>query len=304
MQHTPTVFVLTAFETETLPTPPCCPPCAHQNPLNTHTGLAADAPDAPLAGWNSSSESYSFAYLSESDDAAAAAAPVVKLLLKVLAMGDTSLVACLATDAAGAQPQTLELNLDEYVTPTNSSSSGGTSGSAGDSSSGQPAPLAANSYKKLDQLCQLVHSALADLTSASVGSSSGGSSRQKKQCTSAAAAGAAAGQQQQQQGGAAGRSNPGQQDPRPEPRQQPDPDYDPLRIGPPRRPMRVGECSRLAAAAFCGPHKSGRQVPLRALCIAATWWWHRLTLSGCVNSRSRRGQVQHSAFLPGSSEDF
>lgn len=267
----------TAFETDTFPTPPrCCPSSAHQNPLNTHTGLAADTPDAPLAGWNSSSESYSFAYLSESDDAAAAAAPVVKLLLKVLAMGDTSLVACLATDAAGAQPQTLELNLDEYVTPTSS----GTSGSAGDSSTGQPAPLAAKSYKNLDQLCQLVHSALADLTSASVGSSG-----QKKPCTSA---GAAAGQQQQQQpGGAAGRSNPGQQDPRPEPRQQPDPDYDPLRIGPPRRPMRVGECSRLAAASV-GPQvrPSGASA---SLCIAATWW-QQLLLSGCVNSRSLRRQ--------------
>lgn len=196
-------------------------------------GLAADAPDAPLAGWNSSSESYSFAYLSEADDATAAAAPVVKLLLKVLAMGDTSLVACLATDAAGAQPQTLELNLDEYVTPSSSSSG---NSAPGDGSTGQPAPLAAKSYNNLDQLCQLVNSALAALTSASVGSGSSGSA-QKKQCTSAGAAAA----EQQQQGGAAGRSNPGQQDPRPEPRQQPDPDYDPLRIGPPRRPMRVGE---------------------------------------------------------------
>jgi hypothetical protein len=218
--------------------------CTHQPSPATPTGLAADAPDAPLAGWNSSSESYSFAYLSEADDAtaAAAAAPVVKLLLKVLAMGDTSLVACLATDAAGAQPQTLELNLDEYVNPSSSSGSGNSA--PGDSSTGQPAPLAAKSYKNLDQLCQLVNSALAALTSASVGSS--GSSAQKKQCT---AAGAEAGQQQQQ-GGAAGRSNPGQQDPRPEPWQQPDPDYDPLRIGPPRHPMRVGECGAAASYTF------------------------------------------------------
>jgi hypothetical protein len=208
------------------------------------TGLTADAPDAPLTGWNSSSEAYSFAYISEDEAAQAAAAPStaaaaaaaspIKLLLKLLVMGDSSLVTCLATDADGAQPQTLELNLDEYVTPC-SSIDGSSSSTAG------PTPLAAKTYKNLDQLAQQVNKALAELTAAAVGSSSG-SSGQKKQCTSAAAA---AGQR-----GEAARSNPGQQGSRPpaEPRQQPDPDYDPLRIGPPRRPMRVGECRGAAGA--------------------------------------------------------
>lgn len=163
----------------------------------------------------------------------------MKLLLKVLVMGDTSLVTCLATDAEGVQPQTLELSLDDYVTPASSSGSN----AAGEGSSGAAAagPLVAKTYKNLDQLCQQVNNSLADLTAAAVGSS-GGSNGQKKQCTSAAAT---SGQrQQQQQQGEAGRSNPGQQGTRPpaEPQQQPDPDYDPLRVGPPRRPLRVGEC--------------------------------------------------------------
>lgn len=206
------------------------------------TGLQADAPDSPLTGWNSSSESYSFAYISEDEAAQAAATPStaaagpIKLLLKLLAMGDSSLVTCLATDAEGAQPQTLELKLDDYVTP--SSSTDGTSSSTAGST-----PLAAKTYKNLDQLAQQVNKALAELTAAAVGSSSG-SNGQKKQCTSAAAA---AGQRQ----GEAVRSNPGQQVSRPpaEPRQQPDPDYDPLRIGPPRRPMHVGECHSGCVAA-------------------------------------------------------
>jgi hypothetical protein len=209
------------------------------------TGVTADAPDAPLTGWNSSSESYSFAYISEdeaaqgaaaaSTTAAPAAAGPIKLLLKVLVMGDSSLITCLATDADGAQPQTLDLKLDDYVTPS-SSTDGSSSTTAG------PATLAAKTYKNLDQLAQRVNIALAELTAAAVGSSSG-SSGQKKQCTSAAAA---AGQRQ----GEAARSNPGQQGSRPpaEPQQQPDPDYDPLRIGPPRRPLRVGECRKLLLA--------------------------------------------------------
>lgn len=138
-------------------------------------------------------------------------------------MDDTSLVTCLATDATGVEPKTLELNLEDYTTP--SSSSGTAAGPGG------TWPLAAKTYKNLDQLAQQVNSALGELTAAAVGSS-GGSSAQKQQSTAAAQAGKAEGV----------RSNPGQQGSRPvEPQRQPDPDYDPLRIGPPRRPMRVGE---------------------------------------------------------------
>jgi hypothetical protein len=200
---------------------PCC--------LLLAIGLQPDAPDVSLTGWNSSKESYSFAYISEDDAAAAStsAAGPIKLLLKALVMDDTSLVTCLATDASGVEPKTLELNLENYTTPS-SSSSGTAAGTAG------TWPLAAKTYKNLDQLAQQVNSALGELTAAAVGSS-GGSSAQKQQSTAAAAA-AQSGEAE------AVRSNPGQQGSRPaEPQQQPDPDYDPLRIGPPRRPMRVGE---------------------------------------------------------------
>jgi hypothetical protein len=194
------------------------------------TGLQPDAPDVSLTGWNSSKESYSFAYISEDDagQAAAAAAGPIKLLLKALVMDDTSLVTCLATDTAGVEPKTLELNLGEYITPSSSSSSSGTAVEPGGTW-----PLAAKTYRNLDQLAQQVNSTLGELTAAAVGSSGGSSAGQKQQSTAAAA----------QAGKAeAGRSKPGQQGSRPvEPQRQPDPDYDPLRIGPPRRPMRVGE---------------------------------------------------------------
>ena len=144
---------------------------------------------------------------------------------------------CLATDTPGAQPRTVELNLDEYVSSSSSSSNGGGDSGSSTAAAGQAGPLVAKSYKNLDQLAQQVNRALADITAAAVGGSSSGVKR--KSPTSAEA-----GKQQ----GEAGRSaNPGQQGSRPaqpqQPQQQePDPDYDPLRIGPPRRPLRVGEC--------------------------------------------------------------
>lgn len=255
----------------------CTCPCAL-------AGLQADAPDAPLTGWNSSSDSYSFAYVSEEEAAApaekrAAATAPVKLLLKVLVMGDSSLVTCLATDADGVQPQTLELNLDDYVTPASSNGSN-VAGNSSSAAAAESGPLVAKTYKNLDQLCQQVNKALADLTAAAVGSS-GGSNGQKKQCTSAATT---SGQQQQQQG-EAGRSNPGEQGMRPpaEPQQQPDPDYDPLRIEPPRRPLRVGECGvrgvSVEVAAFAArrvvlhKHRTA-SLPAQSMPVtcAATWW--------------------------------
>lgn len=200
-----------------------------------------------MTGWNSSSDAYSLAYVSEDEAAqnspagqtAAAAAPI-KLLLKALVIGDSTVVMCLATDTPGAQPQTVELNLDEYVSSSSSSSNGGGDSGSSTAAAGQAGPLVAKSYKNLDQLAQQVNRALADITAAAVGGSSGGSSGVKRKSPTSAEAG-------KQQGEAGSSANPGQQGSRPaqpqQPQQQePDPDYDPLRIGPPRRPLRVGEC--------------------------------------------------------------
>jgi hypothetical protein len=213
--------------------------------LPASAGLQPDAPDVPLTGWNSSSDAYSLAYVSEDEAAqnppagqAPAAAAPIKLLLKALVIGDSTLVVCLATDTPGAQPQTVELNLDEYVSSSSSSSQGGGDSGSSAAAAGQAGPLVAKTYKNLDQLAQQVNKALADITAAAVGSSGGSSGVKRKSPTSAEAG--------KQQGEAGSGANPGHQGSRPaqpqQPQQQePDPDYDPLRIGPPRRPLRVGK---------------------------------------------------------------
>ncbi|KAF6253919.1 hypothetical protein COO60DRAFT_370024 [Scenedesmus sp. NREL 46B-D3] len=198
-------------------------------------GLSEDAPDASISGWNSSSEQYTFAYLSDEEaggsTAAAAASPgsgIIKLLVKALVLGDV-LLTTLATDKASAEPKVLELALGDHVVGSSSSSGApeGEGAAAAASSAGSGSRTKA--YKNLDQLAATVASALSQLVGAAGGSD--GSSSQKKQKTQEAAAAAASGsrraeqQQQQQQ----------QQQQR-----EPDPDDDPLRIGPLRRPMRIG----------------------------------------------------------------
>jgi hypothetical protein len=183
-------------------------------------GLSADAPDASIAGWNSSSEQYTFAYLSDdeaSDSTAAAAAGTspIKLLVKALVLGDT-LLTTLATDNVATEPKVLELAVADYIVGSSSSSAEGEAAAAAAGGS------SAKTYKNLDQLAATVTSAMSQLVGAA---GCGSSSRQKKQKTeTAAAAGAKRAEQQQQQ------------------QQEPDPDHDPLRIGPSRRPMRIGEC--------------------------------------------------------------
>lgn len=193
-------------------------------------GLPANAPDADVAGWNSSSDQYTFAYLSEEDGgstgstAAAANSSPTKLLVKALVLGDT-LLTTLATDSAAAEPQVLELSVEDYVIPP--SSTDGSAAVAGGS--------IAKSYKNLDRLVTTLNTAMSKLVGSSPAAAAAGnpsSGSQKKQKTEVAA-------------GASGHqgSRP------PEPLQEPDPDHDPLRIGPPRRPVRVGKAAQVRS---CG----------------------------------------------------
>jgi hypothetical protein len=178
-------------------------------------GLSADAPDASIAGWNSSSEQYTFAYLSdkEAGTAAAAGSSPVKLLVKVLVLDDT-LLTTLATDKASAEPKVLELAVGDYIV---GSSSGASEGEAAAAATGGSSTKA---YKNLDQLAATVTSAMSQLVGAAAGGGGSSSSQKKQKTETKAAAGSSRAEQQQQQ---------------------PDPDHDPLRIGPPRRPMRIGE---------------------------------------------------------------
>lgn len=197
------------------------PPAASDVPL--------DAPDIPCDHWNIGSESYSFTYLSEDPTAAAAAAAaVIKLLVKVVVIGDSSLVACFATDASNVQPQTLELTLGDYVSQ-GESSSGSEAGTASQ-------PLDTKSYKNLEQLASKISKALAELTAAAVGSSG---DRTKQSVAPATAVSEQQQRQQQQEHELC--EGPGQGSRPTQPQQPLNPLHDPLRIGPPRRPLRMGE---------------------------------------------------------------
>jgi hypothetical protein len=194
-------------------------------------GLSVEAPDASIAGWNSSSEQYTFAYLSdeEAGTTAAAGSSPVKLLVKVLVLDDT-LLTTLATDKASSEPKVLELAVGDYIVGSSSGASEGEA--AGAAAATAAAGSSTKAFKNLDQLVATVTSAMSQLVGAAA-SGDGSSSSQKKQKTetTAAAAGSSRAEQQQQQ-------------------QQPDPDHDPLRIGPPRRPMRIGEVASCTAHAF------------------------------------------------------
>jgi hypothetical protein len=132
----------------------------------------------------------------------------------VLVLDDT-LLTTLAIDKASAEPKVLELAVGDYIV---GSSSGAAEGEAAAAAAGS----SAKAYKNLDQLAATVTSAMSQLVGAA-GGGNGSSSSQKKQKTETtpAAAGSSRAEQQQQQ--------------------QQEPDHDPLRIGPPRRPMRTGE---------------------------------------------------------------
>jgi hypothetical protein len=147
--------------------------------------------------------------------AAAAVINPVKLLVKVLVLDDT-LLTTLATDKASAEPKVLELAVGDYV--VGSSSSGAAEGET--AAAAAAGGSSTKAYKNLDQLAATVTSAMSQLVGAAAGGDGSSSSQKKQKTETKAAAGSSHAEQQQQQ---------------------PDPDNDPLRIGPPRRPMRVGE---------------------------------------------------------------
>ncbi|KAF8063749.1 proteasome inhibitor [Scenedesmus sp. PABB004] len=157
----------------------------------TLEGLSADAPDAPVAGWDASAEQYAFGYVADAAAApgGGAVARPAALLLKVLSLGGDALLATLTGDAPAAPPAVLELALDEFVAAP--------SGSGG-------APRAGD-LRNMDRLAAA-----------------------KKQRLEAAGCGAAPEPQQQQRQPERGAAGGGDGD-------------DPLRIGPPRRPLRVGQ---------------------------------------------------------------
>jgi hypothetical protein len=148
--------------------------------------------------------------------AAAAVINPVKLLVKVLVLDDT-LLTTLATDKASAEPKVLELAVGDYV--VGSSSSGAAEGETA-AAAAAAGGSSTKAYKNLDQLAATVTSAMSQLVGAAAGGDGSSSSQKKQKTETKAAAGSSHAEQQQQQ---------------------PDPDNDPLRIGPPRRPMRVGE---------------------------------------------------------------
>jgi hypothetical protein len=191
---------------------------------------------------------------------AAGSSSPIKLLVKVLVLGDT-LLTTLATDNAAAEPKVLELAISDYIVGSSSSKAEGEAAAAAAAGGSS-----AKAYKNLDQLAATVTSAMLQLVGAAGGGSSSGQKKQKTE--TAAAAGASRAEQQQQQ-------------------QQPDPDHDPLRIGPPRRPMRVGECNFAAKRlrslhGGCCLHCIQQQLVLDGLSCAckhesrgnhAVHWW-------------------------------
>jgi hypothetical protein len=194
---------------------------------------------------------------------------VLKLLLRIVPVGD-ALLTVLATDAASAEPQTLELQVDEFTTAPAAADGAGGGGAPA------PAPLtaaaAAKSFTHLDRLCSSISMALAQLTAASAAGAGGSSSSSTKQASGGSAAAPAARQQ--------GRDEGGTRRPQPQPQpQQPDRD-DPLRIGPPRRPMRVGACAPRCALQ--------QQLP---------WglWWHGVHASHVCMRRQQPAMPAHTA---------
>ena len=129
----------------------------------------------------------------------------LQLLLKALPLGDALLVT-LASSHESASPQTLELPISHYTTSETST--------------------IPKSYQNLEELCDKVNAAVAAMEP------------QKKPKTTASAAAAAAAGPRETEGIAAPSGQRREAEP-----QRRDPDYDPLRIGPPRRPMplRAGE---------------------------------------------------------------
>lgn len=210
-------------------------------PLQLHRGipcsdLSANAPDVPVLGWNASCEQYSFGYAAEQPppqplqsqntcvsavDAAGADGSLLLLLLRVLLLGDTLLVT-LAGSCAAAEPQVLEVRVADY------------SDAAGQES---PPTSAVAGLKGIDALAARIQKALGALKTAAAAAGGGGSKSaacQQGSTTCNSAAGSSASNQQQQQQQPAYRHGD---------------DGDPLRIGPPRRPLRMGTPSAAAAAA-------------------------------------------------------
>jgi hypothetical protein len=210
-------------------------------PLQLHRGipcsdLSANAPDVPVLGWNASCEQYSFGYAAEQPppqplqsqntcvsavDAAGADGSLL-LLLRVLLLGDTLLVT-LAGSCAAAEPQVLEVRVADY------------SDAAGQES---PPTSAVAGLKGIDALAARIQKALGALKTAAAAAAGGGGSKsaacQHGSTTCNSAAGSIASNQQQQQQQPAYRHGD---------------NGDPLRIGPPRRPLRMGTPSAAAAAA-------------------------------------------------------
>eukprot|EP00879_Flechtneria_rotunda_P009335 GHRR01009774.1.p1 GENE.GHRR01009774.1~~GHRR01009774.1.p1 ORF type:complete len:293 (+),score=57.70 GHRR01009774.1:470-1348(+) len=181
----------------------------------TLEGLDADAPDADVTGWNRADDQYTFAYISDTagGEPSNTAAAAVKLLVKALILGDTLLIT-IAVDSPAVEPVVMELRVDDYTLPDTD-----TKGSV------ITAAEAAKSYTQLGQLVNQVNHALVQLFEAASGNDSG----QKKQKTGREAregAGTATVNVREGQGSRGAR---------------PEADYDPLRLGPMRRPVRVGK---------------------------------------------------------------
>jgi len=115
----------------------------------TAAALSPNADDASTTGWNSSSDQYTFACISDVDAVAgnnaqqtnsqlSASTQPLKLLLKALVLGD-SLLTTLASDSATAEPAVLELLLDDFTVGSSEGNAAGTGG-------------VAKTYKNLDQL--------------------------------------------------------------------------------------------------------------------------------------------------------
>lgn len=155
----------------------------------------------------------------------------MKLLVKGLVLGD-SLLTTLASDQGSIEPKILDLAVGDYVMSSDQPATAGSS--------------AAKTYKNLDQLTKILNAAVSEVSGSAAAAADGGSSSQKKQKTADAAEGAAA-------------ASSSRDEPRSLRSEDPDPDYDPLRIGPPQRaPMRIGE-SKVVDTPFIGIGEIDRQ---------------------------------------------